>query len=305
MSIDFRDTAKQALFSILRARAINGILRRLRRPLLRLLPESTVGRIPAVGRVQVRASHSTVVLLESDGTDSLASSLYWNGLQAFEPETVDLYMRLLRQASIVLDVGAYTGLYTLLAAVECRDRTVHAFEAVPQTFEALMRNIEANSLDNVNPVWGAVANLDGETQLHIPHSTTLPFSASTKPGFRKARESVAVPALKIDTYVEANGVPSVDLIKIDTEGTEHEVLQGARTVLERDRPLIVCEVLKGQTEDLLHPILDDTAYRYFHITKDGLIRKTAIEGDASYRERNYLFIPEDRIHEVLQEVSDG
>ena len=300
MPIDIRAVAKQILFDILRVRAINELLRRLREPLLLLLPGRMVGRIPVVGQVKVCTPDSVVVLLESDGTDSLASSLYWSGLQAFEPETVNLYMHLLRHASVVFDIGAYTGLYTLLAAVERRDRTVHAFEPVPKTFEALVRNVEVNNLDNVHPVWTAVADIDGETQLYIPQSTTLPFTASIKKGFRKVQTSTAVPVLTIDAYVEANGVPCVDLMKIDTEGTEHQVLRGARTVLERDSPLIICEVLKGLTETLLHGLLDGTSYRYFHITKAGLVQKEAIEGDENYTERNFLLIPEDRIRVVLQ-----
>ena len=49
--------------------------------------------------------------------------------------------------------------------------------------------------------------------------------------------------------------------KIDTKTTEHKVLEGAKNVLERDEPIIICEVLKGKTEKYLHSLLANTDYR--------------------------------------------
>jgi FkbM family methyltransferase len=305
LQIELGHTTKQVLFRFLRVRVVNKVLRGLLKPLSPVLPGHLVGRIPVVGRIEVAVPPSRVLLLEGDGNDSLASGLYWKGLQSFEPETVELFLDLLEHAAVVLDIGAYTGLFALLAAVDCPARDVHAFEAAPRNFEALTRNIQVNRLDNVTPVWGAVANHDGEALLHIPRTTTLPFSASTRKGFREANQSIVVPALRIDTYIEAAGTATVGLIKIDTEGTEPEVLEGAETVLERDRPLVICEVLKGQTERRLHAVLEGKGYRTFHITAAGLIAKEEIEGDARYQERNYLFTPEECVSAILQERRPG
>jgi hypothetical protein len=90
----------------------------------------------------------------------------------------------------------------------------------------------------------------------------------------------------------------VDLVKIDTEGTEPEVLASGREMLVRDRPWIICEVLHGLTEDRLHAVLDPLGYRAFHITRRGLVPRQRIVGDPRYVERNYLFATDERLAQL-------
>jgi hypothetical protein len=66
-----------------------------------------------------------MLVLSSDGSDSLASRLFWGGFDAFEPETIDLYLRLLKRSEVVFDIGANTGLFALLVTIDCRDREVY------------------------------------------------------------------------------------------------------------------------------------------------------------------------------------
>lgn len=238
----------------------------------------------------------------SDGDDPIASSLYWTGIESFEFETVKLYLHLLENAQVVFDIGANTGLFTLLAAAGSKDRHVHAFEPVPKIFEYLKRNVETNNLRNVKPVCKAITNYDGEIELYIPSSVVFPTASSTLKGFRKAAETITVPALKADTYVAGNRIPKVDLLKIDTEGTEHQVLEGAKYILERDTPAIICEVLKGRTETALHAVFANSPYKFFLITDEGLVHKEKIEGDGTYKCRNYLFVTPDKIENCLQGV---
>lgn len=292
---------KRLVFVIIRLKAINVFLRGLLKPFLPILPDKFVSRIPVVGKVYLPLPDSKrVLILASKGDDSIASSAYWYGLHSFEPETIDLYFHLLKHSQVVFDIGANTGLFALLAAVDSREREVHAFEPVPKIFNYLERNITVNDLPNLKAVCGAATNYDGEITLYIPHSITLPFSASTLKGFREVGETIVVPALKLDTYITTNNVTRVDLLKIDTEGTEHKVLEGAKTILERDKPIIICEVLQGLTETFLHSIFDDTEYKIFLITADGLVRKEKIVGD---KYMNYLFITIDKIPTVLSGIN--
>lgn len=295
--------AKRFVFIIICVKAINLLLRILLKPVSPFIPGKIINRIPIVGEVYLQLPNSKTVVITSDGSDSLASTLFWSGLSGFEPETMDLYFRLLKYSKTVFDIGANTGLFALFAAIDCRSRDVYAFEPVPRIFDYLVKNVKINGLHNLKLVQGAVTNHDGEIFLYIPYSVTLPFSASTLKGFRKQNETIVVPALSIDTFVAANNISKIDLLKIDTEGTEHKVLEGAKNILERDRPIIICEVLNGLTEKTLQHIFDRTEYAYFLITRRGLIRKEKITGDATYINRNYLFITENRIPEVLQGVN--
>lgn len=134
--------------------------------------------------------------------------------------------------------------------------------------------------------------------MYIP-SVNIPKTSSTAKGFREANEAISVQALSIDSFVDINNISKVDLLKIDTETTEHLVLQGAKNVLQRDEPIIICEVLKGEIEEFLHSILDETEYKYFLISSEGLIEKEKLRGDETYTDKNYLFITKRKMQEIM------
>ena len=294
---------KRLIYQFICIKPINILLRVLLKPFARFLPTKVINRIPVVGKIQVSVPNSDrILVLTSWGTDPIASSLYWGGLESFEFETFKLYLQLLKDAKVVFDIGANTGIFALLAAIDSPDRQVHAFEPAPKIFSHLQKNAAINKLDNLKPVCSALTNYDGDIDLYIPHSLMLPTSSSTLKGFRKAQETVKAQALKADTYVDANQIGLVDLLKIDTEGTEPKVLEGAQHILVRDEPVIICEVLKGRTESALQAVFYDSRYKFFLITENGLVHKDNIVGDETYNTRNYLFITPDKLSKNLSEV---
>jgi FkbM family methyltransferase len=301
--VNVKRTIKRLIFGLVSVRAVNVLLRALLRLFLPVLPNSIVRMIPVVGRICVELPNSEVLIVESDGGDSIASALYWNGLRGYEPDTVHLYFQLLRHSTVVFDIGSNTGLFALLAAISDRSREVHAFEPLPEAFRYLAKNVEINALHNLKPVCCAVTNYDGVIPLYIPRSITVSHNASTLKGFREATETILVPAIKLDTYVKTNNIAKVDLIKIDTEGAECKVLEGAKSILKRDEPVIICEVLKGLTEDSLDAIFEGTEYRFFNITGNGLIRRRKIVADETRRNVNYLLITGRKVPEILQGIN--
>ncbi len=75
----------------------------------------------------------------------------------------------------------------------------------------------------------------------------------------------------LDNYVScANLNQKIDLIKIDTEATEHLVFQGAENILTTHRPIIMCEIIKYQTEKELNKIFSSHQYEYYRIFQNGL-----------------------------------
>lgn len=73
--------------------------------------------------------------------------------------------------------------------------------------------------------------------------------------------------------------------------------------MERDEPIIICEVLKaGETEKYLQALLESFNYKCFWISSQGLIEKEQIEGQENYKEANYLFISESKVDEVMKQI---
>ena len=285
---------KRALASALRNPLVNPALKLGLKPVAGLLPVALLQRIPVVGAVRVPLEAGTVLQLYSGGRDQVAAALFLRGLVPGEPATIAVFRRLLPRARAGIDVGASVGLFALVAGLEDERRQVFAFEPVPETFACLCRNLGLNRRARVEPVEAAVAAFDGTIELNVPFGESLPFGASTLPGHREDGHRVTVPALTLDRFVSERAPGPVDVLKLDSEGTEPEVLAGARALLGRDRPWIVCEVLHGLCEARLHAVLDPLEYRYFAIGPRGLSPRPRIEGDPTYRNRNWLFAPRER-----------
>jgi len=101
-------------------------------------------------------------------------------------------------------------------------------------------------------------------------------------------QSFQVPVARLDTFVRENGVQFVDLMKIDTESTEPQVLNGMIETIRRDQPVIFCEVLKERgSEELLQEIIRSINYRAYLLTPDGPDLRDRIEGHPEWL--NYLF----------------
>ena len=112
--------------------------------------------------------------------------------------------------------------------------------------------------------------------------------------------SIPVEITSLDDFARSSDLAPVQLIKIDTEGTEHEVIRGSSWLIERDRPTIIAEVLHQlPAEKELGPQLAALGYRAWHMTQRGLRPMEAVEGDPAYVDLNYLFVPEEKEENVL------
>ncbi len=137
----------------------------------------------------------------------------------------------LRDGQVVYDVGANVGFYSLLAA-RCVGHTgrVFAFEPVPENLAYLRRHLALNSLTQVSVEPVAVSNSAGLTRFTVGKNTCT--------GHFDADGALEVRTVALDDFVVGAGNPPPQAMKIDVEGAEVRVLQGARRVLETYRPLI-------------------------------------------------------------------
>jgi len=129
-----------------------------------------------------------------------------------------------------LDVGANVGSYTLLLAQWVgRDGRVFAFEPSGAPFDGLRRHIEINGASAIaTPIASAVGATTG----------TLPFIVASTPGESRlapahgSAPTTAVPVTTIDDFCAQHGL-TPDFIKVDVEGSELDVLRGARQTIAR------------------------------------------------------------------------
>ncbi len=209
------------------------------RPLAPLFSQDTLLHVPVVGVVEVRPPENlaSAVLMHNDGHDRIASMLYWRGLDGWEPATIRTFLRLISPGSAVLDVGANSGLFALLAGRRDPSVEVHAVEPVSRVFSLLGSNVALNGLENVTCHRLACSDREGAAVLRVPAGEPVPVMASLLAGWCEGPSTdEAVDCVTVDAMVATYDLPRVEVIKIDAEGSEDAVLRGARVTLDRHRP---------------------------------------------------------------------
>jgi FkbM family methyltransferase len=188
------------------------------------------------------------VCLVRDGSlflTRLALPLGWHigFFGSYESELRDIMRTVLPVAGTAIDVGANAGWHTLLMArlVGPQGRVL-AVEPNPSVREDLRRNIAINRLGHVEVVGSALADAPGTLNFVAPHAEH-PASASGHVVMDDAAPPDAMPvaASTLDVLAAEQRLDRLDLIKIDAEGFEWPILQGAQTSIARFRPYIIFE----------------------------------------------------------------
>jgi FkbM family methyltransferase len=183
----------------------------------------------------------------------------------YEDLSLDLFLSYIKGGETVLDLGAHYGIFSLLAAR--KGAKVQAFEPVPANYQVLNKNVEANGLKVVTHQ-KAVSDSTGTRTFNIPW-------ASDSAGFFEHPHAETIQKIKVETTSldEALGAIRVNLMKIDTEGNEISVLEGARKLIAHNKDHLKMfiefnpEVLRRagkKPEDLLK-IIDDLGFRQYFI----------------------------------------
>jgi len=204
-----------------------------------------------------------------------------------------------------IDAGANIGLFSIVAAKLNPLLQVVAFEPNPRMFAFLSEHIHLNGLSTLRAEPCALSNRDGETRLFLSPSD---MSASLLPDFQKdsnpASGALPVKIMTLDSYVRRMGVSGSLVLKVDVEGHEKEVLEGAMSSIAKLKPDIVIEVLK----DFDHPSLDklrNLGYGFYRITHQGLIatKDVGLTKIGEFTFFNYLFTT--RPARELREISES
>lgn len=152
-------------------------------------------------------------------------------LEVFQDEVYEQVWRP-QPGDIVLDIGAYVGMFTVKAAglVGMAGKVI-AIEPGPENYDLLRWNCEG--LGNVALVKKAIMSTTGTGRLYYSKS------AAANSLVTQWSRHVEVETITLDELVAELGTDKIDFIKLDAEGAELEVLKGARNVLEKGTRLAI------------------------------------------------------------------
>jgi FkbM family methyltransferase len=168
-----------------------------------------------------------------------------------------------KPGTCVIDVGANVGVFTVSLGSALRSSgTAWAFEPLPSNVERLKQNIRLNDLGNVTVYPLALGNRKGEVIFHLSDDPAFHSIVAVAPR-RDSGRTVKVRIDRLDNIWHEAGCPPVSLIKIDVEGAELQVLEGAQDLILRNKPDLLLEANSPDHLATLVNWLAPRGYTYF------------------------------------------
>jgi FkbM family methyltransferase len=181
----------------------------------------------------------------------------------WEPDLHEIIQQHVRPGSVVYDLGANFGIYTLLfAKLVGPTGKVYAFEPMEEIMAELQANVELNRFSNVEFVRSAVSDTSGFVEFRVGDHAGSGHLESADACHVNVGKTLKVPTTSLDDFVQAGAAPP-SFIKIDIEGAEGLALTGASQLLTKHRPMIAVEVHSPEQSKIVGAALARAAYSGF------------------------------------------
>jgi len=255
------------------------------------LPESLSWRfkpkIRSLAQSIVKDCPSRVITLPDgfrmklDPAEKISSHIDFEGL--YEPGLRNLIKKTLKPGDHFLDIGSNIGYFSCLArSLVGSEGKVSVLEANPDMARQVEENLALNG-------WSGSVNIHRIAAWNKSDKLTFNLAPTGKSGMGSFRElgvkgrTIEVEARPLDS-IFAKSRPKVSAIKIDVEGAETQVIEGAREIIERDRPIIFLELsdqylkqLGSSADDLVQKLSSELSYSLHSYDESGNTSKFSLK----------------------------
>ena len=215
----------------------------------------------------------------------------------YEPE-IKLIKEFVVSGTDGLDIGIYRGVYSY--EISKYAKTVHAFEFNPIIFSFLNRNLY-KIIKNIKLYNFGLSNKDGKAILRIPIRNKLAKEENYEEFYEMGRATIhdnnefnefrafEVNVKKLDNLQFEN---PISFIKIDVEGHEIEVIEGAIKTINKNKPILLVEIEKRHSKKKVSDsikFINDLGYKSYYFNEKELINTTTLTNFDTYN--NYIFKP--------------
>lgn len=136
----------------------------------------------------------------------------------------DKLLNFIQEGSVVIDIGANIGVFSLRAAFKKAKVRIFSYEPFPKNFEILKANIAANHLEGVISAFNlAISHEKGEKDFFF-HAQDSGGGSLYSHGDKQQLQSIKVPAITLSEVFEVNKINQCDFLKIDCEGSEEDII---------------------------------------------------------------------------------
>ena len=223
----------------------------------------------------------------------------------YETEEMDMTLKLLNlldKDSVIFDIGANLGWYTLNILKDMETRYVYCFEPIKETYLKLEETLNINKLENYNIYNYGLYNENKNLEFFY---NTVESGASSIADLREldTTKKVSCTVMKMDDFIKENNIERLDFIKCDVEGSELFVYQGGIESIKKFKPIIFSEMLrKWSAKFNYHPndiikLLESIGYKCFVINNKKLRPFERVDEETV--ETNYFFLHKEKHNNII------
>lgn len=232
----------------------------------------------------------------------LENELFWEGIYSnWEKYSMKAWIALSKDAKVIFDIGANTGIYSLVAKTINPTSEVHAFEPFGAINEKLVHNAAINNYKIHNNCL-AVSNYTGDAVIYT-EDPDFAYSVTVNQNlWAKGKEVIKlnINTITLKDYIKQNNITRIDLMKIDVETHEPEVIEGFVPYLNQFRPIILIEILNDKVANKLKDYFDPEEYCFYNIDEaKGITRAPSLSKSKSY---NYIIAPREKEHYIIRSI---
>lgn len=224
----------------------------------------------------------------------IENEIFWTGLYGnWEKHSMKLWSILAKESKVIFDIGANTGIYSMVAKAINPCSEVHAFEPFEAIYKKLVRNAVINDFE-IHSNCKAVSDYSGDGVIYTGDANFAYSVTVNQNLWVKDKEPIKlnIKTITLKDYIEQNNITHIDLMKIDVETHEPEVMEGFSTYLKLFRPIILIEILNNEVAQKLNCYFDPSDYAFYNIDEQiGLKKTETLLKSNSY---NYLIVPKEK-----------
>lgn len=247
---------------------------------------------PVKGEIDIIIDGLPAFKMFCENDDTVVKELYWTDYKGWELTSLTLWNNLLEEVDnlCVLDIGAYSGIYSLIAAKFDNVEKVVAFDIQDKCIARLTKNMQLNQIHNkMTVVQAACSNVNEQVSFYFYEEAGIISSVAGLVPKKMNNLETVVDSIRLDDWVKKHiSTSSVALIKMDVEGAEQLSLKGMQELLENDKPHILIEINDPRDIKAVKRLFPRD-YNVFDINEEKMILKKLGRFNKPSTYRNYLF----------------
>lgn len=209
----------------------------------------------------------------------------------FERAELSIIEKFITKDTVAIDIGANIGTYSLFLSHIATEGKIFAFEPSRDTYKFLLKN--SNGIQNIFPVNMAASNKCAVATFY--NATDNAYSGLKDTGKKPIVATEDVLTIRLDDFTRLFKLERIDFIKIDVEGNEDEVIEGAIETIQQYKPIVLAEICDEKNsasnpEKTMHRIIE---LGYIAYVIQGWNLVPCSRHDSKYD--NYLFVPKENI----------